>query len=67
MADIKTRDTSKGTVRRHIVVGANRILFSANMPIRLCRAGTYCKISAVSPHIVVALFERQAPAFETRP
>lgn len=28
-------------VRRHIVVGDNRILFSAKLPIRLCRTGTY--------------------------
>ena len=28
-------------VRRHIVVGANRILFSVYQPTRLCRIGTY--------------------------
>ena len=29
------------TVRRHIVVGAKRILFSTKLPTRLCRTGTY--------------------------
>jgi|GEM_PF-4833815 len=29
------------SVRRHIVVGANCILFSVYRPTRLCRIGTY--------------------------
>jgi hypothetical protein len=29
------------TVQRHIVVGANCILFSVYRPTRLCRIGTY--------------------------
>lgn len=31
-------------VRRHIVVGANRILFSVYPPTRLCRIGTYRRL-----------------------
>ena len=46
-------------VRRHIRVGANRILFSVNSPIRSCRIGSRRTILAGQPHIVVVLFERQ--------
>lgn len=33
-------DGTEDTVRRHIVGGANRTLFSVDLPPRLCRTGT---------------------------
>lgn len=39
--DLLVRDDTWINVRRHIVVGANCILFSVYRPTRLCRIGTY--------------------------
>ena len=50
-------------VRRHIVVGANRILFSVYPPTRLCRIGTYRRFKAERPHTVVVLFQGQISCF----
>ena len=50
-------------VRRHIVVGANRTVFSPDSPTRLCRAGTYRAFLPAWRHVVVALFERQHCCF----
>ena len=54
---------AKITVRRHIVVGANRILFSVYPPTRLCRIGTYRRFKAERPHTVVVLFQGQISCF----
>ena len=40
------KQISKSVVRRHIVGGANRTLFSANLSPRLCRIGTCRRLSA---------------------
>lgn len=50
-------------VRRHIVVGTNRSLFSAKVPIRLCRTGINRMALSVVPHIVIALSEGQFTCF----
>jgi len=38
--DSKERKVTMTIVRRHIVGGANRTLFSVDLPPRLCRTGT---------------------------
>ena len=50
-------------VRRHIVVGANRTVFSPDSPTRSCRAGTYRTFLPARRHVVIALFERQHCCF----
>lgn len=50
-------------VRRHIVVGTNRSLFSVKVPIRLCRTGINRMALSVVPHIVIALSEGQFTCF----
>lgn len=40
MADFTISNTEDNSVRRHIVGGANRTLFSVDLPPRLCRTGT---------------------------
>lgn len=52
-----------GGVRRHIVVGANRTVFSPDSPTRSCRAGTYRTFLPARRHVVIALFERQHCCF----
>ena len=51
------------SVRRHIVVGANRTVFSPDSPTRSCRAGTYRTFLPARRHVVIALFERQHCCF----
>ena len=41
LTSLFTHATKIYNVRRHIVVGAKRILFSVKLPTRLCRTGTY--------------------------
>ena len=50
-------------VRRHTVVGANRILFFRESPARSCRAGNCRTFFPAWRYIVVALFEEQRCCF----